>query len=232
MDAYKVDESGGVSAARRTADDAPYAAALRLMSKSGRFSATDRETLAQIAAHLESSSAPSSGGVAIDAKALQYAKSFIKAEDNNENQFKDIRLSAMARELVRLSSAAPAARLTEGADEQLVEMLEHYAGTDDWKWIDKDQQRRCASLLRRLFAQSASRFAIDASFAARCRPAVAHYMRTQERASFSEALSPAAKEAAEAEAAKFGKLLDEIDAVLSASGPHEPPKVPGHRPVA
>lgn len=61
------------------------------------------------------------------------------------------------------------------------------------------------------------------SLAVRCRPAVAHYMRTQERAAMSAALSPAAKEAAEKEAAWQGKLLDEIDAILAGSAvPSEP----------
>lgn len=54
----------------------------------------------------ERSSARSSARLAIDADALRYAKSFIKAEDTNENQYKDIRLSAMARELVRLETSA------------------------------------------------------------------------------------------------------------------------------
>lgn len=51
-------------------------------------------------------------------------------------------------------------------------------------------------------------------FAAKCRPSVAHYMRTQERAAMSSALSPAGKEAAEREAAWLGRLLDEIDSLI------------------
>lgn len=68
--------------------------------------------------------------------------------------------------------------------------------------------------------------------AERCRPAVAHYMRTNERSAMSEALSATGKQAAEDQAAKLGKLLDEIDALLATSGPHQPPTVPGHRPVS
>lgn len=52
-----------------------------------------------------------------------------------------------------------------------------------------------------------------------CRPAVAHYMRTQERAAMSNALSQGAKEAAKAEAEKLGKLLDEIDSIPSPLAP-------------
>lgn len=52
------------------------------------------------------------------------------------------------------------------------------------------------------------------SLAARCRPAVAHYLRVQERAVMSVSLSRVAREAAEKEAAWQGRLLDEIDALL------------------
>jgi hypothetical protein len=55
------------------------------------------------------------------------------------------------------------------------------------------------------------------SLAKRCRPAVAYYMRAQERATMSAALSPVGKEAAEKEAAWLGRLLDEIDAMLAVS---------------
>lgn len=62
-------------------DDAAYAATLKLMSKSGRFTASDRATFAQIAAHLETpASATRSMNTAIpqEAKALLREKLIVR----------------------------------------------------------------------------------------------------------------------------------------------------------
>lgn len=74
------------------------------------------------------------------------------------------------------------------------------------------------ALVSELARFQASRSAIEPTarlrrFAAKCRPSVAHYMRTQERAAMSSAVSPAGKEVAEREAAWLGRLLDEIDSL-------------------
>jgi hypothetical protein len=61
------------------------------------------------------------------------------------------------------------------------------------------------------------------SLALRCRPAVAHYMRSSERAAMSPALSACAKDAAEKEAARLGQLLDEMDRISGWPGREVPP---------
>lgn len=52
------------------------------------------------------STRPTTAG-SVDATALRYAQSFIKAEEADQNDTKDIRVSAVMRELARLGTSTP-----------------------------------------------------------------------------------------------------------------------------